>query len=102
MQGYDEVSFDAAIVDLGDPWNMISQVYPALKPSGAFIAICPTMNQLEKSAIGLKSNSFIDIDCVELMLRSIEAREGMTRPSMRMIGHTTYLIFARKSSFLIN
>jgi tRNA (adenine57-N1/adenine58-N1)-methyltransferase len=26
----------------------------------------------------------------------MEAREGMTRPSMRMIGHTTYLVFARK------
>jgi tRNA (adenine57-N1/adenine58-N1)-methyltransferase len=102
MQGYAEFPFDTVIVDLGDPWNIISQVYPALKPSGVFIAICPTMNQLEKSAIELKSNSFIDIDCVELMLRSIEAREGMTRPSMRMIGHTTYLIFARKSSNLIN
>ena len=102
LQGYDEIYFDAVIVDLGDPWNVISHVYPTLKPSGAFIAICPTMNQLEKSAIGLKSNSFIDIDCVELMIRSIEAREGMTRPSMRMIGHTTYLIFARKSSNLIN
>ncbi len=95
--GYEKVPFDVAIVDLGDPWNVISQVYTALRPSGAFIAICPTMNQLEKSAIGLKSNSFIDIDCVELMLRSIEAREGMTRPSMRMIGHTTYIIFARKT-----
>ena len=30
------------------------------------------------------------------MIRNIEAREGMTRPSMRMIGHTTYLAFARK------
>ena len=100
LQGYDQITYDAAIVDLGDPWNVISKVYTALKPSGAFIAICPTMNQLEKSAIGLKSNGFIDIDCVELMIRSIEAREGMTRPSMRMIGHTTYLIFARKSNNL--
>jgi tRNA (adenine57-N1/adenine58-N1)-methyltransferase len=33
---------------------------------------------------------------VELMIRNMEAREGMTRPSMRMIGHTTYLVFARK------
>jgi tRNA (adenine57-N1/adenine58-N1)-methyltransferase catalytic subunit len=73
-----------------------------LKPSGAFIAICPTMNQLEKSAIELKSNGFIDIDCVELMLRTIEAREGMTRPAMRMIGHTTYLIFARKTGTVTN
>jgi tRNA (adenine57-N1/adenine58-N1)-methyltransferase len=30
------------------------------------------------------------------MIRNMEAREGMTRPSMRMIGHTTYLVFARK------
>jgi tRNA (adenine57-N1/adenine58-N1)-methyltransferase len=30
------------------------------------------------------------------MIREMEAREGMTRPSMRMIGHTAYLVFARK------
>ena len=42
------------------------------------------------------SGGYADIDCVELMIRNIEAREGMTRPSMRMIGHTTYLVFARK------
>ena len=30
------------------------------------------------------------------MMRNMEAREGMTRPSMRMIGHTAYLVFARK------
>jgi hypothetical protein len=30
------------------------------------------------------------------LIRQMEAREGMTRPSMRMIGHTTYLVFARK------
>jgi tRNA (adenine57-N1/adenine58-N1)-methyltransferase len=96
--GLDIEDVDAAIVDLGDPWTMISQVYRALKPSGAFVAICPTMNQLEKSATELKQNNFIDVDCVELMIRNIEAREGMSRPSMRMIGHTTYLIFARKTS----
>jgi tRNA (adenine57-N1/adenine58-N1)-methyltransferase len=55
------------------------------------------MNQLERCATELKYNGFIDIDCVELMIRNIEAREGMSRPSMRMIGHTTYLIFARKA-----
>ncbi len=96
--GLDIEDVDAAIVDLGDPWTMIGQVYRSLKPSGAFVAICPTMNQLEKSATELKQNNFIDVDCVELMIRNIEAREGMSRPSMRMIGHTTYLIFARKTS----
>jgi tRNA (adenine57-N1/adenine58-N1)-methyltransferase catalytic subunit len=96
--GIDTKDVDAAIVDLGDPWSMVGLIYNALKPSGAFVAICPTMNQLERCATELRHNGFIDIDCVELMIRNIEAREGMSRPSMRMIGHTTYLIFARKTS----
>jgi tRNA (adenine57-N1/adenine58-N1)-methyltransferase len=95
-QGVDVRDADVAIVDLGDPWTVLDQVHDALKGSGAFVAICPTMNQIEKTATELKKSGYADIDCVELMIRSMEAREGMTRPSMRMIGHTTYLVFARK------
>jgi tRNA (adenine57-N1/adenine58-N1)-methyltransferase len=91
----EEKNFDAAIVDLGDPWTMVRDIFEALRPSGCFVAICPTINQVEKTAIALKSG-FADIDCTELMIRTIEAREGMTRPSMRMVGHTAYLIFGRK------
>ena len=88
---------DVAVVDLGDPWSVLKEVHRALKGSGRFVAICPTMNQLEKTSMELKQNSYIDVESIELMIRNIEAREGMTRPSMRMIGHTTYLIFARKA-----
>ena len=95
-QGVDVREADIAIVDLGDPWTVLNQVHDALKGSGAFVAICPTMNQIEKTATELKRSGYADVDCVELMIRNIEAREGMTRPSMRMIGHTTYLVFARK------
>lgn len=95
-QGVEERDVDVAVVDLGDPWTVLEQVYEALKGSGAFVAICPTMNQIEKTATELKKAGYADVDCVELMIRTVEAREGMTRPSMRMIGHTTYLVFARK------
>ncbi len=95
-EGVDVREADLAVVDLGDPWTVVDQVYDALKGSGAFVAICPTMNQIEKTATELKKAGYADIDCVELMIRNMEAREGMTRPSMRMIGHTTYLVFARK------
>ncbi len=88
---------DIAVVDLGDPWTVIEEVRHVLNGSGSFVAICPTMNQCEKTVASLKSSGFIDTDCTELLIRNIEAREGMTRPSMRMIGHTTYLVFARKS-----
>jgi tRNA (adenine57-N1/adenine58-N1)-methyltransferase len=99
-QGVCEEGIDVAIIDLGDPWNVIKEVYGALKGSGSFVAICPTINQLEKTTIELQRNHFVDVDCMELMIRTIEAREGMTRPSMRMIGHTTYLVFARKVSHI--
>ena len=95
-QGINIIDADVAIVDLGDPWTVLEQVHNALKGSGAFVAICPTMNQTEKTAAELKYAGYTDIDCVELFIRNIEAREGMTRPSMRMIGHTTYLVFGRK------
>jgi tRNA (adenine57-N1/adenine58-N1)-methyltransferase catalytic subunit len=95
-QGVDIRNVDVATVDLGDPWTVVDQVYDALKGGGAFVAICPTMNQIEKTAAQLKKSGYADIDCMELMIRNMEAREGMTRPSMRMIGHTTYLVFARK------
>lgn len=95
-QGVEIRDADVAVVDLGDPWTVVGQVHEALKGSGALVAICPTMNQVEKTATELKRAGYADIDCVELMIRNIEAREGMTRPSMRMIGHTTYLVFARK------
>ena len=95
-QGVDVREADVAVVDLGDPWTVVDQVHESLKGSGAFVAICPTMNQIEKTATELKKSGYVDVDCVELLIRTMEAREGMTRPSMRMIGHTTYLVFARK------
>jgi tRNA (adenine57-N1/adenine58-N1)-methyltransferase len=94
--GLDLKDIDVAIVDLGDPWTVIPQVYDSLKSSGSFVAICPTFNQLEKTAIELRKNRFVDVESIEVITRTLEAREGMTRPSNRMIAHTTFLIFGRK------
>jgi tRNA (adenine57-N1/adenine58-N1)-methyltransferase len=87
---------DVVIVDLGDPWMVVPQARKMLKGSGAFVAICPTMNQLEKLAAALRQNDFFDIECSEQIVRTIEARDGKTRHSFRAIGHTTYVAFARK------
>lgn len=90
---------DLAIIDLGDPWNVIPQVRKMLKGSGSLFAVCPTMNQLEKLAAALTDNEFTDIECSERILRTIEAREGKTRHSFQGIGHTAYLCYARKAYF---
>ncbi len=87
---------DLVIIDLGDPWAYLDVVHPCMKSGSSVVCICPTMNQLEKLATQFFISGFIDIECIETFLRKIEAREGKTRPNMRMIGHTTYLGFARK------
>jgi tRNA (adenine57-N1/adenine58-N1)-methyltransferase len=95
-EGLAQSSIDVAIIDLGDPWNVLQIVHQCLKNSGSVAMICPTMNQLEKTAKRMSEIGFTDIESSEILIRNIEAREGKTRPSMRMIGHTTYLIFGRK------
>jgi len=95
-EGLERTDIDIAIIDLGDPWNVLQIVHKCLKNSGSVAVICPTMNQLEKTSKHMNEVGFMDIESTEIMIRNIEAREGKTRPSMRMIGHTTYLIFGRK------
>jgi tRNA (adenine57-N1/adenine58-N1)-methyltransferase len=95
-EGLELSDIDIAIIDLGDPWNVLAIVHKCLKNSGFVAVICPTMNQLEKTSKQMNEVGFIDIESTELFIRNIEAREGKTRPSMRMIGHTTYLLFGRK------
>ena len=90
---------DMVIVDLGDPWTVMPQVRKMLKGSGFVVAICPTMNQLEKVSSAFLANEFSDINCTEHIIRHIEAREGKTRHSFRGIGHTTYIAIARKVFF---
>ena len=94
-QNLESSTYDLALLDTGDPWSLLEMAHKALRGSGIAFAICPTTNQLEKTAIAMKE-MFCDIESAEIMFRRIEAREGKTRPSMRMIGHTCYLISGRK------
>jgi len=96
QNGFEVSDADLAIIDVGDPWTLIEPAWKSLRGSGMIVTICPTMNQVEKTAEELRSVGFIDVEADEVLTRSIQAKLGMTRPSMRMIGHTTYLVFGRK------
>ena len=97
QEGLDVTEADIAVLDLGDPWNYVQVMRGCLVAGGMLVSICPTMNQVEKLVEKLEEELFIDIESMEIMLRGLAARTGMTRPNMRMIGHTAYLTFARKT-----
>lgn len=88
---------DSFFLDIPDPWNALRSVYEALKPSGTLIAYVPTVNQVEKTILSLRSHGgFADIHAYEVMLREYSVEEGATRPQTLMVGHTGFIVFARK------
>ncbi len=89
--------FDVVFIDVPEPWNVIPEITPALKPGGRLASLSPTYNQVELTGIALEENGYVMIECVELLLRKILPRRGRTRPHQLMIGHTAFLTFARKS-----
>jgi tRNA (adenine57-N1/adenine58-N1)-methyltransferase catalytic subunit len=93
--GFDETGMDAGILDVGDPWEVVHSMREALKPSAPMAAVTPTTNQAEKLVAKMKEEGFVGVESMEILLRHLEARVGMTRPSNIMVGHTAYLTFGR-------
>ncbi len=93
--GFEEQDADSGVLDVGDPWEVVSSMRKALKPSAPMAAITPTTNQAERLVAKMKEEGFAAIETLEILMRNLEARVGMTRPSNHMIGHTAYLTFAR-------
>lgn len=88
---------DAVFFDLPNPWNYLDVAYEVLKPSKPIIVFIPTVNQVEKTVLSLrKHGGFTDIHAYELLLREYQVKEGATRPRSYMIGHTGFIVFARK------
>ncbi len=96
--GFKERGMDAGVLDVGDPWEVISSMRKSLKPAAPMAAITPTTNQAEKLVARMIEEAFVSIETVEILMRHLEARVGMTRPSSIMVGHTAYLTFGRSTS----
>ncbi len=94
--GFDEENVDAVVLDLGNPIEVIHHAYDVLRPSGLMSIFLPTYNQIEKIFEQLKLLNFGDITAIELIKREIQLKKNAIRPKTWMVGHTGFLIFARK------
>lgn len=94
--GFDEQDVDALFLDVRTPWEYLAQAHAALRGGGTFGAIVPTTNQVDTLITALPQYGFGSIEVEEILLRTYKAIPGRLRPQDRMIGHTGYLIFARR------
>ncbi|MGQ0792823.1 MAG: tRNA (adenine-N1)-methyltransferase [Deltaproteobacteria bacterium] len=99
--GFDETEVDVAVLDLPSPWEGVPAAARALRGGGRIASLSPTFNQVEKTAESLAEHGFVYLESEEILARVILARTGKTRPLERMVSHTGFLTFARKSNVSI-
>ena len=93
---FDE-DFDRVILDMLAPWECIEMAAKVLRPGGVFMAYVATATQLSATAEALKDDGhFTEPESFESMVRGWHHEGLAVRPQQRMIGHTGFLIFARR------
>ncbi len=96
-EGIEEREVDVVTLDLPCPEEVVPHAERALKPGGYLAVFTPTVDQLQRLYPQLRRFGFAELRTLECLVRDWEVREGCTRPSTRMLGHTCYLTVARKA-----
>jgi tRNA (adenine57-N1/adenine58-N1)-methyltransferase len=94
--GWGAEGFTSVVLDLAEPWEVLSSSRGALRSGGYVATYTPTYNQLERTVRRLREVGFGEVRAVELIERGIHVGEGGTRPEFEMLGHTGFLASARK------
>jgi tRNA (adenine57-N1/adenine58-N1)-methyltransferase len=93
----DETGVDRIVLDMLAPWECIEAAAAALRPGGVIIAYVATTTQLSRTAEALKASElFTEPIAWESMVRGWHLEGLAVRPEHRMIGHTGFLIQARR------
>ncbi|MDF1538206.1 MAG: tRNA (adenine-N1)-methyltransferase [Candidatus Thorarchaeota archaeon] len=96
LEGIHEQDIDAVIFDLATPWLAVDEAHRVLKPSHFLVSYSPTIEQVMKTCAAMgESGNWGMIKTLEILERDIMVREGKTRPTTWMIGHTGYITIAR-------
>ncbi len=98
-EGIEEDDLDRVILDLPEPWHVVPSASDSLVPGGLFFGFVPTVPQVDQLVKTLRSQrTFSMIETMEIMMRQWNVSGRSVRPSHRMVGHTGFIITARKTS----
>ncbi|MHB0857834.1 MAG: tRNA (adenine-N1)-methyltransferase [Anaerolineae bacterium] len=99
-EGFTETDVDALFLDVREPWDYLEHVCVALCDGGFFGALVPTTNQLSWLLGEMARYPFVSTEVLEIFLRHYKPVPARLRPADTMIGHTGFLVFARKVAML--
>ena len=88
---------DRVVLDMLSPWQVLSTVAAALKPGGVLIGYVATTTQLSRLVEALREHGgFTEPAAWESFIRGWHVVGLAVRPEHRMIGHTAFLVTARR------
>jgi tRNA (adenine57-N1/adenine58-N1)-methyltransferase len=96
--GVDERDVDRMVMDLAEPWTFLPVALEALRPGAVLIAYVPTVLQVKQFVDHARSSGFGALQTIETLVRSWHVKGLSVRPDHRMIGHTGFIITARRLS----
>ena len=94
--GIEEDNIDLIFLDLPKPFEIFEEVLESLNVGGWLVVYAPYIDQAETSYRVAKKLGFYNIDIIETLERGLEVRTQGVRSKTRMVGHSGYLMFARK------
>lgn len=93
----DEPDVDRVVLDMLEPWQMLSAIGGVLRPGGVLIGYVATVPQLSSFVEAIREDgSYAEPSATETLLRSWHVVGLAVRPEHRMIGHTAFLVTARR------
>ena len=88
---------DRVVLDMLAPWENVDPVARALTPGGVLVCYVATATQLSRTAEDLRADGrFAEPSAWESMVRGWHLEGLAVRPQHRMIGHTGFLVTARR------
>ena len=88
---------DRVILDMLSPWQVLDAVTTVLRPGGVLIGYVATTTQLSRLVEAIREHgSYSEPHAWEAMIRGWHVVGLAVRPEHRMIGHTAFLVTARR------
>jgi tRNA (adenine57-N1/adenine58-N1)-methyltransferase len=97
VEGLTDEPLDRVVLDMLAPWECVDAIADALVPGGMIASYVATTTQLARTVETLRVHGgFTEPEATETLVRAWHAEGLAVRPRHDMVGHTGFLVLARR------